>query len=66
MPAKIEAVQGARVLIVWNGSRLELRANVAPLVQIAMCEGALKIALESFFTKGPGPAGIEDLLRGGA
>ena len=63
--AKIEEVQGARVLVVWNGNRIELRANVLPLVQIAMLEGALKIALESFFRRGPGPAGIADLLQGG-
>ena len=63
---KVEEIQGARVLVVWNGYRIELRANVLPLVQIAMLEGALKIALESFFTKGPGPAGIADLLREGS
>jgi len=62
---KIETLQGARVLIVWNGNRVELRANVPPLVQIAMIEGALKIALESFFRSGPGPGGIQDLLAGG-
>ena len=61
----VEGIQGARVLVVWNGNRIELRANVLPLVQIAMLEGALKIALESFFTKGPGPGGIADLLQGG-
>ena len=65
MAPKIETLQGARVLIVWNGNKVELRANVPPLVQIAMLEGALKIALESFFTKGPGPGGIADLLSGG-
>ena len=62
---KVESIQGARVLIVWNGHKVELRANVLPLVQIAMIEGALQIALEAFFRKGPGPGGIADLLQGG-
>ena len=62
---KIEEVQGARVLIVWNGNRLELRANVAPLVQIAMCEGGLKIALEKFFRSGLPSTELAGLLGGG-
>lgn len=64
--AKVQEIQGARVLVVWAGRKLELRSNVAPLVQVAMLEGALQIALANLFRGGPAPrstAEIEDVLR---
>lgn len=64
MPGKVEAIQGARVLVVWAGRKIELRANVAPLVQVAMLEGALQIALAKLFSTQAGHAEISDLLRG--
>ncbi len=62
---KVETIQGARLLIVWNGSKLELRANVPHLMQIAMLEGGLRIALDGFFRGGQPSTELGRLLGGG-
>jgi len=62
---KVEEIQGARLLLVWNGNRLELRSNAPPLMQIAMLEGGLRIALDGFFKRGQPSRDLNDLLRGG-
>ena len=49
----------------WNGNRLELRSNAPPLMQIAMLEGGLRIALDGFFRRGQPSKELADVLRRG-
>ena len=62
---EVQEIAGARLLIVWNGNRLELRSNAPPLMQIAMLEGGLRTALDGFFRRGQPSKDLAEVLRGG-
>ena len=61
---EVQDVPGARILIVWDGKRIEMRANVPAHVAVLMTAAAARLALDKFLG---GPAGARDIasiLRG--
>ena len=62
---EVQEIEGARVLLVWKGRRVELFSNAPTLMQIAMLEGGLRIALDGFFRRGQPSKELADVLRRG-
>ncbi len=50
---KVEEVQGARVLIVWDGKKLDVRSNCPPHVGLLMAVSAQRLLTDQFLKSTP-------------
>ncbi len=62
--AKIQDIPAARILIVWDGKKIEIRANVLPHVALIMTDAAHELALRKFLGAGGSASDIARVLRG--
>ena len=62
---KVEQVAGARILIVYNGQRVEVQANCDTSAQLLMLTIATRLVVDKALGGGRGARDIADLLRGG-
>ena len=60
----VQEIPGARVLIVWDGKKIEMRSNVAPHVAVIMTDAAHELALRKFLSQGGTAADLVRAMKG--
>lgn len=64
--ARVEDVPGFRVVVTWDGRRIDVKANCPLHVQLVMLDTGHAIVLNKFASGGPGAQEIARQLRGEA
>lgn len=60
----VQEIPGSRVLIMWDGKKIVVRANVPPHVALIMTDAAHELALRKFLSQGGTAADLVRAMKG--